>query len=61
MIDTLAVAALCGLSVERLAMAEPVEAVMWERITRRAGEIHLQFIRYQANQIAVEVSKLFRK
>lgn len=60
MIDTLAVAGLCGLPVARMVSAEPLEAVMWNRITSRAGEVKLQLIRYQANQIAVEVSKLFR-
>lgn len=61
MIDTLAVAALCGLPLVDMVSAEVVEAAMWERVTRRAGEWQLQLIRYQANQIASEVSKLFRK
>ena len=41
MIDTLVSAALCGLPVERMVNAEPVEAVLWNRVTQRAGEVKL--------------------
>lgn len=40
--------------------AGPLEAVLWNRITRHAGEVKMTLIRYQANQIAVEVSKMFK-
>lgn len=53
-------AALCGLPVESMVSAGPLEAVLWNRVTQQAGEVKMQLIRYQANQIAVEVSKMFK-
>lgn len=61
MIDTLAVAALCGLPVERMVSADPVEQVFWNRVTKRAGELNLEVVRYQANQNAVQISRLFKR
>ena len=54
-------AALCGLPVAQMVSAEPVEAAMWNRVTKRAGELRVQLIRLQANHNAAAIAQLFKR
>jgi hypothetical protein len=60
-IDTLAVASLCGVPVQRIVEGDAIERELWGRVTKRAGELHVQLMRNQAVYIANAVGDLFRR
>jgi uncharacterized membrane protein len=61
MTDSLAVAAMCGVPVERIVEGDEVERALWLRVTERASELTVQLIKAQASYNAEAVSKLFRR
>jgi hypothetical protein len=61
LIDTLAVAALCGLPVQRLVEGDAVERELYLRVAQRSAALHVQMMKAQAAYIAQQVSLLFRR
>lgn len=60
MIDTLAVAALCGVPVERIVAGDDVERALWLRVTERASELRVQLLRAHAGHVGNEVARRFK-
>lgn len=61
MVDALAAAALCGVPAARVIDSDPLEWALWMRIIERAADARQQMMKAQAQLIAVEVSRLFKK
>lgn len=61
MIGALAASALCGLPVERIVYGDALEAGLWLRIAETAVETRQSMMKAQAQHIAAEVSRLFKR
>jgi len=59
-IETLAVAALCGVPVARIVEGDDVERALWLRVTERAGELRAQLIRTHAAHVGNEIARRFK-
>ena len=61
MIGALAACALCGLPVERVVYGDALEAALWMRVAQAAVETRQTMMKAQAQHIAAEVSRLFKR
>lgn len=61
MIDLLAAAAVSGVPVTPIIHGDRVEVALWERVVRRASDVHLKLMRDQAILNANAVARLFRR
>lgn len=57
MIDTLAMAALFGLPVQRMIDSDRLEQGLWVRILDRANTMHAQMVKAQASHIGNAVAR----
>jgi hypothetical protein len=59
-IDTFAVAALCGVPVTRIVQGDDVERALWLRVTERASELRAQLMRAHASHVGNEIARRMR-
>jgi hypothetical protein len=59
--EVCAVAALCGVPVERIVEGDEVTRAAYVRIAARAGELRQQLMKAQAAHTADQVGRLFRR
>jgi hypothetical protein len=59
-LDTLAVAALCGVPVERIVSGDEFERALWRAGAARASELRAQLLRAHASHVGNEVAKRFK-
>ena len=57
MIETLAVAALCGVPAARIVEGDDVERALWLRVTERASELRQQLLRAHASHVGNEIAR----
>ena len=57
MMDALAVAALCGVPVERIVAGDRVERALWLRVTARAAELRVQMMKAEASHVGAAVAR----
>jgi hypothetical protein len=61
LIDTLAIAGVCGLPVDRMVYGDELEALFWLRVAESSAKLRADMMKAQATHIAAEVSRLFKR
>jgi hypothetical protein len=59
-IETLAVAALCGIPVERIVAGDDVERTLWLAVSERASKLRGELMRAHASHIGNEIARRFK-